>query len=143
RERILTPLQLTSTELEASAVDPSRLAHGYRLQDGEWLAEPPLPDGAFGVMGGMLMSLADLGRWVGFMLDAFPPRDGADDGPVKRASVREMQQIWRYNGASAVRNSTTGALTLSAGGYGYGLGIRQSCVFRTSVSHTGGLPGFG
>ncbi len=143
RERILVPLQMTSTELEARAVNPARIAHGYRLQDGEWLEEPPLPDGAFGAMGGMLTSLADLGRWVGFMLDAWPPRDGDEPGPVKRASVREMQQVWRYNGATAVRNANTGTLTLSAGGYGYGLAVRQNCAFRTSVSHTGGLPGFG
>ncbi len=142
-QRILRPMQMTSTVMEARDVAPSRLAHGYRLQDGNWLEEPPLPDGAFGAMGGMLTSIADLSRWVSFMLEAFPPRDGTEPGPVQRASVREMQQIWRYNGATTARNATTGALTLSAGGYGYGLGIRQSCVFRTSVSHTGGLPGFG
>ena len=53
-----------------------------------------------------------------------------------------MQQVARYNGATAVRDNT-GALSLSAGGYGYGLGIRQNCLFRSTVSHTGGLPGFG
>ena len=36
-----------------------------------------------------------------------------------------------------------GTLRLNAGGYGYGLGIRQTCDYRTVVSHTGGLPGFG
>jgi hypothetical protein len=53
-----------------------------------------------------------------------------------------MQQVARYNGATAVRDAA-GAVTLSAGGYGYGLGVRQTCLFRSSVSHTGGLPGFG
>ena len=32
---------------------------------------------------------------------------------------------------------------LSAGGYGYGLGIRQTWLFRISVAHSGGLPGCG
>ncbi|HEU4884519.1 MAG TPA: serine hydrolase domain-containing protein [Longimicrobium sp.] len=142
-ERVLLPLGMTSTTLEASAVPADRLAHGYRLRDGEWIEEPPLPDGAFGPMGGMLTSIGDLGRWVGFMLDAWPPRDGAEGGPLRRSSLREMQQVARYGGASAVRDTSARTMTLSAGGYGYGLGIRQTCLFRTMVSHSGGLPGFG
>jgi CubicO group peptidase (beta-lactamase class C family) len=142
-ERVLLPLGMTSTVLEASAVPPDRLAHGYRLRDGEWIEEPPLPDGAFGPMGGMLTSLSDLGRWAGFMLDAWPARDEAEAGPLRRASLREMQQVSRYSGASAVRDTAVATMVLSAGGYGYGLGIRQTCLFRTVVSHSGGLPGFG
>lgn len=142
-ERILRPLGMTSTTLEPSEVPPHRLAHGYRLVDGEWVEEAQLPDGAFGPMGGMLTSLADLGRWVGLMLDAWPPRDGDAAGPLRRASLREMQQVMRYGGATVVRDTAAGTVTLSAGGYGYGLGIRQTCLFRTVVSHSGGLPGFG
>ncbi len=143
RERVLRPLGMTSTTLQAADVSASRLAHGYRRQDGAWLEEAQLPDGSFGAMGGMLTSIADLSRWVGFMLDAWPARDGRESGPVKRSSVREMQQVMRYNGASAVRNASTGVIALSAGGYGYGLGNRQTCEYRMSISHSGGLPGFG
>jgi CubicO group peptidase (beta-lactamase class C family) len=142
RERVLQPLGMNVTTLEVASVPPHLLAHGYRRQDGEWLEERQLPDGAFGPMGGMLTSISDLGRWVGFMLDAWPPRDGPDHGPVRRASVREMQQVVRYNGAVASRDAS-GTVVLSAGGYGYGLGVRQTCLFRSSVSHSGGLPGFG
>jgi CubicO group peptidase (beta-lactamase class C family) len=143
RERILLPLGMTSTTLEAGQVPATRLAHGYRRQDGQWLEEKQLPDGAFGSMGGMLTSVADLGRWVAFMLDAWPPRDGTERGPVRRSSVREMQQVIRFNGAIAVRDTTTGTVALSAGGYGFGLGVRQNCLFPTVVAHSGGLPGFG
>ena len=142
REKVLRPLGMNATTLEAADVPARRLAHGYRRQDGEWLEEKQLPDGAFGPMGGMLTSVGDLGRWVGFMLDAWPARDGPDAGPLRRSSRREMQQVARYSGASAVRD-TSGRVMLSAGGYGYGLGVRQTCLFRTSVSHSGGLPGFG
>lgn len=142
-ERILRPLGMTSTTLQVSSVPPRRLAHGYRLVDGAWVEEPQLPDGAFGPMGGMLTSVSDLSRWVGLMLDAWPPRGGGDAGPLRRSSLREMQQVARYNGASVVRDTARGTVTLSAGGYGYGLGIRQTCQFRTLVSHSGGLPGFG
>jgi CubicO group peptidase (beta-lactamase class C family) len=141
RERILLPLGMTSTTLESGDVDPAKLAHGYRLQDGEWLLEPPLPDGAFGVMGGMLTTPADLARWVGYMLDAWPARSGDESGPVRRSSVREMQQLHRFAGASA--DARNDALRLNAGGYGYGLRVAQDCDFRVAVSHTGGLPGYG
>ncbi|MEO6331413.1 MAG: serine hydrolase domain-containing protein [Gemmatimonadaceae bacterium] len=141
-ERILQPLGMNATTLEARNVQASRLAHGYRLQDGAWLEEPQLPDGAFGAMGGMLTSIADLGRYVGFMLDAWPPRDGAETGPVRRASVREMQQMARYIGASAA-SDTAGTVSLNAAGYGFGLRVLQTCQFLASVSHSGGLPGFG
>lgn len=141
RERILRPLGMHATTLETADVDATKLAYGYRLQDGAWLLEPPLPDGAFGVMGGMLTTPADLAKWVGFMLDAWPARDGAERGPVKRSSVREMQQIQRFSGAGAFARGNE--LLLNAGGYGYGLRVAQNCDFRTAVSHTGGLPGYG
>ncbi|HRQ78437.1 MAG TPA: serine hydrolase domain-containing protein [Gemmatimonadaceae bacterium] len=141
RERILLPLGMRHTYLEYGDVPAERLAYGYRLQDGRWLLEPPLPDGAFGVMGGMLTTPADLSRWVAFMLDAWPARDDAETGPVKRSSVREMQQIQRFSGASAVAQD--GGLSLNAGGYGYGLRIQQDCDYAALVSHTGGLPGYG
>lgn len=142
-EHVLQPLGMNSTTLQAAEVPTNRLAHGYRWQDGAWLEEAQLADGAFGPMGGMLTSVSDLGRWVGFMLDAWPSRDSVESGPLSRASRREMQQVVRYNGASVSRVSDSGAVALSAGGYGYGLGVRQSCQFATSVSHSGGLPGFG
>jgi CubicO group peptidase (beta-lactamase class C family) len=124
-------------------VPASRLAHGYRLQDGQWLEEPQLANGSFGSMGGMLTSVSDLGKWVAYMLDAWPPRDGTEYGPVKRSSRREMQQVWRFSGASAVMDTAANTVTLSAGGYGYGLGVTRTCLFPSLVSHSGGLPGFG
>lgn len=144
RENVLKPLGMTVSTLQFSDVPAGRLAHGYRLQDGQWLEEPQLPDGSFGSMGGMLTSIADLSKWVGFMLDAWPPRDGAETGPLKRASRREMQQIKRFNvdGTVSTRDAA-GKGMLTAGGYGYGLRVQQDCLFRTSVAHTGGLPGFG
>jgi hypothetical protein len=53
-----------------------------------------------------------------------------------------MQQVARTSLASVSRDSS-GTPILSTGGYGYGLRVRQSCVFRHIVAHGGGLPGFG
>jgi CubicO group peptidase (beta-lactamase class C family) len=142
KEKILTPLGMTSTTLEPKDVAPDRMALGYRWEDETWKLEPALADGAFGVMGGMLTSVSDLSKYVGALLAAYPPRDGAEGGPIRRSSLREMQQIWRSR-PSTVGRTAAGAATLNSGGYGYGLGISQSCEFDQIVAHSGGLPGYG
>lgn len=141
-EHILQPLALSATTLQAADVPADRLAHGYRWEDETWKDEPPLPHGAFGAMGGMLTSTTDLGRYVGFLMDAWPPRNGAEDGPLSRASRREMQQLWRSRPSRAT-TSAAGEVSLSSGGYGFALGITQSCQFDHVVAHSGGLPGYG
>ena len=50
--------------------------------------------------------------------------------------------MWRP-GPATVRRRADGSVELSAGGYGFGLGVRQTCEFGQVVSHTGGLPGYG
>ena len=139
---ILKPLGMVSTTLEPASVPAARLAHGYRWEDQQWKEEQQLPDGAFGSMGGMLTSLADLGRYVGVFAGAFPPRDGPETAPVARASLREMQQVWRPRPATVSRGAG-GAVQLNAGGYGFGLRVSQTCDFGHIVAHSGGLPGFG
>jgi CubicO group peptidase (beta-lactamase class C family) len=139
---ILRPLGMTSTTLEPRQVAPDRLALGYRWEDAQWKPEPLLSNGSFGSMGGMLTSVRDLSRYVGVFLSAWPAHDGPETAPIRRASLREMQQVWRPAPASVTR-SADGSLQLSAGGYAYGLRASQSCAFRHVVSHTGGLPGFG
>jgi CubicO group peptidase (beta-lactamase class C family) len=150
-EQVLKPLGMTSTTLEPSRVPPDRLAHGYRWEDNQWKNEPLLANGSFGSMGGMLTTLSDLGRYVGAFLAAWPPRDGAETGPIKRSSLREMQQVWRPASAVVTTASPSAAgsgsagprVQLNAGGYGFGLRISQNCQFPTIVAHGGGLPGFG
>ena len=139
---ILKPLGMTSTTLEPKTVAANRLAHGYRWEDERWKDEPLLSNGSFGSMGGMLTSVRDLSRYVSVFLAAWPPHDGPETGPIRRASLREMQHLWSPVPSSVMRNSA-GAIQLTSGGYGYGLRVAQNCAFKTIVSHTGGLPGFG
>ena len=140
---ILKPLGMTATTLEAAEVPPARLARGYRLEGTELVDEPALADGAFGPMGGMMTSTRDLAAYVGFLLSAWPPRDDPDTGPVRRASLREMQQVWRPSPATVYRDAVDGPLKLNAGGYGFGLRVWQTCGLPHVVAHSGGLPGFG
>src|SRR5262245_34390131 len=139
---VLRPLGMTSTTLEATKVAANRLAHGYRWEDAQWKEEPQLPHGSFGSMGGMLTSIRDLSRYVGAFLSAWPPHDGPETAPIRRASLREMQQVWRPAPATVTRSSA-GAIQLSSGGYAFGLRVSQSCAFDHIVAHSGGLPGFG
>lgn len=140
-DHVLKPLGMTSTTLEPSQVPADRLAHGYRWEDEQWKNEPLLANGSFGSMGGMLTTLSDLGKYVGAFLAAWPPRDGQEGPPLKRSSLREMQQVSRPQPAVVTRSAA--GVQLNSGGYGYGLRLTQNCQFPTIVAHGGGLPGFG
>lgn len=140
---ILRPLGMTSTKWEASAVPGERIARGYGRVDNEWVAEKPLADGSYGAMGGLYSSVPDLARLVSLYLSAYPPRDGEDNGPIRRSSLREMQMPYSPYRSTALRATVNSPLILSSGGYAFGLGASQTCRFAHSVSHGGGLPGYG
>jgi CubicO group peptidase (beta-lactamase class C family) len=140
---ILERLGMSSTTFEPRDVPAERAAAGYRPTDAGWDLEPSLPHGAFGAMGGLLTSTRDLARYVAFMLSAWPPRDEPDRGPVKRSSLREMQQGWRPAGFGVTRRTPDASISATSAAYGYGLRVTSDCQVRHQVSHGGGLPGFG
>jgi hypothetical protein len=84
-----------------------------------------------------------LSRYVSALLGAWPPRDGAEAGPISRASLREMQQPWRPSNIRVVLDKSTAATSLTSGSYGFGLSVTQTCDFPAMVAHGGGLPGYG
>ena len=143
RDNILRPLGMNSSTFEMSAVPRDQIALGYRSENNTWKDEPILADGSFGAMGGLWTNARDLARYVAFLMSAFPPRDEPDNGPIKRSSAREMQQVGRFQPGGAFRGVVDGPLQFSAGGYGYGLGVSQDCRFAHTVGHGGGLPGYG
>jgi CubicO group peptidase (beta-lactamase class C family) len=142
-ERILQPLGMRDSTFHGPTISTARIAHGYRWQDGAWTPEPELVHGTFGAMGGLWTSTRDLARYVAFHMSAWPARDEADEGPLKRSSVREMHQASRWMPVRVTRAEAGAPLELSAGAYGYGLRISQTCRFQHVVSHGGGLPGYG
>lgn len=145
---ILKPLGMLSTVWDPKHVPAEHLAQGYRYEQDLDLdmpvfkPEPILPNGAFAGMAGIFTTIPDFARYMSFLLDAFPPRDGADDGPVKRSTAREMQQLARYE--ELVERRTVGdEVWHSVSGYGFGLAIWHDEHFGYGVSHGGGLPGYG
>jgi len=143
-QHILLPLGMTSTTWEYTKVAPSRLALGYQWINNGWQREPMLSDGGGAALGGLITSLTDFSRYVALLMDGGPARDGTETGPIKRASLREMQQAHVFAGfasqAKLVDNVTPNPLAIS---YGYGLNVVHAANGTVMVGHSGGLPGFG
>jgi len=153
--RLLQPLGMRGSTFDAREVPEEHRAHGYgrkgsampsqgleKYQDDALHEEVVLEDGAGAGAGGLWTSPRDYARWVAFLLAAWPPRDGHETGPVRRASIREAQQahtqfpLWGERDAS-------GALEIYSGGYGFGWNVLTTCRWALRVSHSGGLPGYG
>lgn len=141
--QILQPLGMTASYWDAAAVPAEHIAHGYRRAGDTWIRETPLGHGSFGPMGGLWTSGRDLAKYIAYMLSAWPPRDAPEQGPVRRASMREMQQAQRLSGFSATYLPAAGTLEAQTTAYGFGLRTTTDCRFPLAVAHSGGLPGYG
>lgn len=141
--RILSPLGMNSSSLEARQPPAGVRAIGYGRSDAAYSEIPALAHGAFGSMGGLWTTARDLGRYVAFHLSAYPPRDEADAGPVRRSSIREQEHLARFANFRVDRAAPDVPLRAVAGGYGYGVSVTRDCRFNHIVAHGGGLPGFG
>lgn len=142
-ETIFKPLGMTQTVWEYTQVLAHLLAHGYRWQNGQWSEEALLHDGSYGAMGGLITSIEDFSKYMAFHQSAWPPRSEAEAGPIKRSSVREMQQPWTFNFLNAQFKYPSGRTCAMTSSYAYGMRWSRDCDGRVYVGHTGGLPGFG
>ena len=140
---LLQPLGMESSGFVVDAAPRERRALGYRWEDDAWRLEPTLAHGAFGAMGGIQTSAVDYAKWMAYLLSAWPPRDDADTGPARRATVRELAQGSNFprlrqrpghTGADACRQAAT---------YGMGLWVAVDCDLGLTLSHSGGYPGYG
>jgi CubicO group peptidase (beta-lactamase class C family) len=142
-ENIWKPLGMTEAEWEYSKVPAASLARGHRWIDNNWRDEPLLHDGIYGSMGGMITSLSSFSKYMALHMNAWPPSDKTETGPVKRSSIREMHQPHRFSSLNAQYRYPDGRLCPMITAYGYGLRWSKDCEGRTTVGHSGGLPGFG
>jgi CubicO group peptidase (beta-lactamase class C family) len=141
-QEIMRPLGMTSTNYDVVASPQERRAIGYRWENGAWALEPTMRDGEFGAMGGVETSASDYARWMAFLLSAWPARDGPEQGPVRRSTVREMAQGLNYP-ALGQRPGTSGGQCALARAYAMGLISIQDCELGQFLQHSGGYPGYG
>lgn len=142
RETIMLPLGMTSTSYDIFASPVESRALGYRWQDDAWVREPDMRDGAFGAMGGVETTAKDYAKWVAFLLSAWPARDGPDEGPVKRATVRDL--VSAINHMPAIdRAKELGEPCRQSIGYAAGLRVISDCELGRVLTHGGGYPGYG
>ena len=142
-KNIWKPLGMTQAEWEYTKVPANVLAHGYRWLDDTYVEQPLLHDGIYGAMGGMITSIESFSKYMALHQQAWPPRNEVEMLPVKRSSIREMHQPWRFGALNAGYKYPSGRATPMASAYAYGLRWSKDGTGRESVGHTGGLPGFG
>ncbi|MGZ3377873.1 MAG: serine hydrolase domain-containing protein [Phenylobacterium sp.] len=141
-ERLFRPLGMTSTVFDPDTVPDAARARGYWRRDGVYGEEPPEPDGEIGAMGGIITTANDYARWTAFLLDAWPPRDDTDAGPVRRATRRELAVSHAMPGPARTRTFRGESYPVAIA-YGYGLASAADPVLGRCLGHSGGLPGFG
>jgi CubicO group peptidase (beta-lactamase class C family) len=141
---ILLPLGMNNTRWEYRQAAPGKLALGYRWDRDHWETEPILPDGDGAAMGGLITTMDDFARYVAFHLDAWPARNDPDQGPLRRATLREMHLPHAFAGFSAKATMTDDKTpNPRIGFYGYGLTWARDSRDVVTTGHSGGLPGFG
>ena len=142
-QEIMRPLGMASTGYDVSASPQARRALGYRWENEAWSREPDMAHGAFGAMGGVQTSVEDYARWVAFLLSAWPPRDGPEQGPVRRSTVRELAQGLNFVTLRPRPTLPGGEGCPLAAAYAMGFTVAQDCDLGTTLTHGGGYPGYG
>jgi len=160
RREMLVPLGMTSSGWEPAEIPRERLAvgyrgrEGYRARDSRQEPAPIQPLGVLDVAGGLYTTVRDMSRYLAFQLSAWPPSDGPEAGPVRRSTLREMQQGTRradfreFPGVLLLPEPPPLAqvaderLRLTASAYGDGLLSSTTCAEDFQVEHSGGLPGY-
>ena len=139
-DAFLKPLGMASTGYDLAAVPKGRLAVGYRWEGGAWVEEPALGPGPFGAMGGLMTTANDYARYIAWELAAWPPRDGPEDGILRRSSIREIMRPQTF---AIAQKRAEGVDCDRAASYGLGTIPYNDCVLGPHFGHSGGLPGYG
>ncbi|AUX21722.1 serine hydrolase [Sorangium cellulosum] len=133
-EALLAPLGMRDAAWDAAQVPAGSLASPHVRAGDAVTPIAPWRLGASEAAAGLYASLADMGRFVGFQLAAWPARDAPDAGVLRRSTVRESHMMAR-NGS---------AFPASGGSDGPGLGwqVREDCDLGHVVFHNGLIDGF-
>lgn len=142
-DSILRPLGMTASTYDVRTIPTERRAIGYSRIGEAWVEAPALGPGVFGAMGGLAVSANDYAKYVAWVLDAWPPRDGADDPILKRSTRREIVEGSNFPAVVSRTDKTDPAGCDRARVYGMGMIAYADCVLGPYFTHSGGLPGYG
>ncbi|MEO0399527.1 MAG: serine hydrolase domain-containing protein [Pseudomonadota bacterium] len=144
QERILNPLGMTGSGMEVAEISDATRAYGYQKINGEFVDEPVLASGSFDPLGGMWTTAEDYGRFVAWMISAWPARDDAEkDGAIPRRVVRMATDGAHLRSARRRGGLNGDSDCIVASAYGMGLGQYRHCNAGLVLGHGGGFPGFG
>jgi CubicO group peptidase (beta-lactamase class C family) len=140
--KIWKPLGMKNTYWDYTKVPDNQLVRGYRWLREQYIEQPIEPDGAYGIMGGVLTSIEDFAKYMALHQAAY--QIGLPNSAIlKKSSLKEMHFPWNFNSLSNRGYTGAGEPCTNVAFYGYGLRIDKNCNQITSVGHSGGLPGFG
>jgi CubicO group peptidase (beta-lactamase class C family) len=145
--RILVPSGMTATTWDRAAVAEGRLATGYApgAQGEPSPAEDPSLGGIEGA-GGLYSSVRDLGRYLAAQLDAYPPRNEAETGLVRRSTMREAHSTGFHSAMSVsmaeAPKKGEPLVRAVAESYGFGWAAAHTCDFDDLVWHNGSILGY-
>lgn len=142
-QEIMQPLGMNASGYDVFAGPQARRALGYRWENERWVREPDMRHGVFGAMGGVQTSANDYARWVAFLLSGWPPRDGAEEGPLRRATLREMAQGLNFPSMPQRAGLEGQEPCRIAQTYAMGLRVARDCTLGVTMTHGGGYPGYG
>ncbi|MDC0668028.1 serine hydrolase domain-containing protein [Nannocystis radixulma] len=136
---LLQPLGIEHAAWSPAAAGP-RLASGYVRKADGFVRQEFWNHGAAAGVGGLYLDIADLARLAAFHLDAWPPRDALEAGPVRRSSLREMGRASHVMGFQVHTPTSEPRVELSAQGLSWS--VAQDCRFEHVLSHSGGTDGY-
>jgi CubicO group peptidase (beta-lactamase class C family) len=126
---LLGPLGMSESGFSPRAEWGARLATGYVRTGNAWKKEELTPKGATAATGHLYTTASDLARYVAFEIDAWPPRDDPERGPIRRSTVRESQLV---AGMQPAKSSADAVFWVTESQADVGL----------VVSHSGTIDGF-
>lgn len=142
---VLGPLGMKATVWDEADVPPAHRVVGFSREGKELKAQAPWRLGASEGAGGLYSSLTDMSRWVAFQLDAYPPRNEADDGPIRRASRRELhaaQAAVSLNVYPASGELGPDLVDVFEEHVGLAFRTETTCYASGVVKHSGAIDGF-
>lgn len=145
--KLFTPLGMTSTVWAAADVPAGKLAPAYTNDPAKPTETTPADLGASDGAGGIYSSVRDMARYAAFQLDAYPPRNDADTGAIRRATVREAHSTGFHADGNGVRIMPAPAkgeplVDFDATTYGFGWVQDENCEFDDRIWHNGAVDSY-